>query len=101
MVSPPSAVGAGVALFLAMFAVVTFYFFLASLRTDAVLVGVFASIFIGLVLLAIGQESGSATWTKAGGWVTLAFAVLAWYHAAADIINFTFGRAILPVGKLV
>lgn len=100
MVKPASAANAGVALFLAMFAVVTFYFILASLRTDRVLVLIITLIFVGLVCLAIGQESGSLTWTKAGGWVTLAFAVLAWYHAAADMINFTFGRAVLPLGRI-
>jgi hypothetical protein len=100
MVKPASAVNAGVALFLAMFAVVTFYFFLASLKTDRVLVAVFALIFIGLVLLAIGAQSGTVAWTKAGGWVTIVFAVLAWYHAAADIIGFTFGRQVLPVGRI-
>jgi len=98
--APAASVNAGVALFLAMFAVVTFYFFLASLKTDRVLVAVFALIFIGLVLLAIGAQSGTLNWTKAGGWVTIAFAVLAWYHAAADIINFTFKRPVLPLGKL-
>jgi succinate-acetate transporter protein len=97
---PPDSVNAGVALFLAMFAVVTFYFFLASLKTDAVLIGVFALIFAGLVLLAIGAQSGNLNWTKAGGWVTIAFAVLAWYHAAADIVNFTFGRQLIPVGRI-
>jgi succinate-acetate transporter protein len=100
MVHPASAVGTGVAAFLAMFAIVTFYFVLASLRTDRVLVAVFALIFIGLVFLAIGAESGTTGWTKAGGWVTLAFAVLAWYHAAADMVNFTFKRAVLPVGRI-
>lgn len=100
MVHPASAATAGVALFLAMFAVVTFYFLLASLRTDGVLVAIFALIFAGLVCLAIGTESGSADWTKAGGWITLAFAVLAWYHAAADMINFTFKRPVLPVGRI-
>lgn len=98
--APASSVNAGVALFLAMFAVITFYFFLASLKTDWVLVAVFALIFAGLVLLAIGQESGTVGITEAGGWVTLAFAVLAWYHAAADMINFTFGRPLVPVGKI-
>jgi succinate-acetate transporter protein len=100
MVHPASAVGTGVSAFLAMFAIVTFYFVLASLRTDRVLVAVFALIFIGLVFLAIGAESGVTGWTKAGGWVTLAFAVLAWYHAAADMVNFTFKRAVLPVGRI-
>ena len=84
-------------MFLAMFAVITFYFVVASLRTDMVLLAVFALIFIGLVLLSV--EAGTATpdITKAGGWVTLAFAVLAWYHAAGDVIGYTFGRTVLPV----
>ncbi len=30
--------------------------------------------------------------------VVLVFAVLAWYHAAGDVIAATFGRNILPVG---
>lgn len=98
MVHPASAVDTGVAVFLAMFAVVTFYFLVASLRTDRVLVGIFALIFIGLVFLAIGFGSTAPNWIKAGGWVTMAFAVLAWYHAAADMINFTFRRSVLPLG---
>jgi uncharacterized protein len=100
MVPSASAANAGVALFLAMFAVLTFYFLLASLRTDIVLVAIFALIFAGLVCLAIGSQSGVVDWTKAGGWITLAFAVLAWYHAAANIINFTFDRTILPIGRI-
>ena len=98
--STASSVGAGVALFLAMWAVLTFFFLIASLRTDWVLVAIFALIFIGLVLLAIGFQSGTLSWIKAGGWVTIAFAVLAWYHAAADVINFTFGRQMLSVGRI-
>lgn len=96
----PASVGSALALFLAMFAVLTFYFFVASLKTDLVLVVVFALIFIGLVLLAIGAGSGHVDWTKAGGWVTLAFAVIAWYHAAGDVIAHTFGHTVLPMGRL-
>jgi succinate-acetate transporter protein len=97
---PPTALGSALALFLAMFAVLTFYFFIASLRTDMVLVAVFALIFIGLVLLAIGAGASNTDLTKAGGWVTLVFAVLAWYHAAGDVIGHTFGRQVLPLGSL-
>jgi hypothetical protein len=79
-----------------MFAVVTFYFFIASLKTDLVLIAVFALIFIGLVLLAIGAGTGQTALTVAGGWVTLLFAVIAWYHAAGDMINTNFGRVVLP-----
>jgi uncharacterized protein len=79
---PANAVNSAVALFLAMFAVLTCYFVIASLRTDMVLVAILALIFIGLVLLAIGAGTSTTGFTRAGGWVTLAFAVLAWYHAA-------------------
>lgn len=97
---PAAQLGSAVSLFLAMWAVLTFFFFIASLRTDAVLVVVIGLIFIGLVLLSIGAGAGSTGITEAGGWVTLAFAVLAWYHAAGDVIAATFGRQVLPVWRL-
>lgn len=96
----PASVGSSIALFLAVFAVLTFYFFIASLKTDLILAIVFALIFIGLILLAVGAGKASTSFTEAGGWVTLAFAVLAWYHAAGDVIAHTFGRTVLPMGKL-
>jgi succinate-acetate transporter protein len=34
----------------------------------------------------------------AGGAVVLLFAILAWYHAAGEIIESTFGRKLLPFG---
>ena len=79
-------------LFLAVFAVVTFYLAIASLRTDLVLAVILWLIFAGLVLLSIGAGASMGNVTKAGGWVVLAFAVLAWYHAAGDVIAATFGR---------
>jgi hypothetical protein len=97
---PADALNSALALFLAMFAVLTFYFVIASLRTDIVLVAVLALIFVGLVLLSVGAGAGVSEATKAGGWVTLAFAVLAWYHAAGDVIASTFGRVVLPMGSL-
>jgi hypothetical protein len=97
---PAAQLGSAVSLFLAMWAVLTFYFFIASLRTDAVLVAIIGLIFIGLVLLSIGAGANSTGITEAGGWVTLAFAVLAWYHAAGDVIAATFGRQLLPVWPL-
>lgn len=97
---PSASANSAVALFLAMFAVLTFYFFIASLRTDLVLVAVFLLIFAGLVLLSIGAGEQSVAITKAGGGVTIAFAVLAWYHAASDLISSTFNYRFLPVGSL-
>lgn len=90
-------VSSALSLFLAMFAVLTFYFFIASLRTDWTLIVIFALIFIALVLLSIGAASGISLYTVIGGWVTLLFAVIAWYHAAGDLINFTFGKEVVPL----
>jgi uncharacterized protein len=94
---PAAQISSAVSLFLAMWAVLSFIFFIASLRTDLVLVVIVGLIFVGLVLLSIGAGAGQSSITEAGGWVTLAFAVLAWYHAAGDIIAATFGRSVLPV----
>jgi uncharacterized protein len=97
---PAAQLNSAVTLFLAMWAVLSFIFFIASFRTDAILVVIIGLIFVGLVLLAIGAGASQPNLTKAGGWVTLAFAVLAWYHAAGDIIAATFGHKVLPVWPL-
>ena len=85
-------------LFLAVFAVVSFYLAIASLRTDLVLTVIIWLIFVGLVVLSVGAGANKVDITKAGGWIVLLFAVLAWYHAAGDIIESTFGRKVLPFG---
>jgi succinate-acetate transporter protein len=95
---PAAQLSSATGLFLAVFAVITFYLAIASLRTDLVLTTIIWLIFVGLVLLSIGAWNNAANVTKAGGWVVLVFAVLAWYHAAGDIIESTFGRKVLPFG---
>ncbi len=95
---PAAQLSSATCLFLAVFAVITFYLAIASLRTDLVLTAIIWLIFVGLVLLSIGAGANSGGLTKAGGWVVLIFAVMAWYHAAGDIIESTFGRKILPFG---
>lgn len=85
-------------LLLAVFAVITFYLGIASLRTDLVLTAIIWLIFIGLVVLSVGAGANNVDITEAGGWIVLLFAVLAWYHAAGDIIESTFGRKVLPFG---
>ncbi len=85
-------------LLLAVFAVITFYLGIASLRTDLVLTAIIWLIFAGLVVLSVGAGANNVDITEAGGWIVLTFAVLAWYHAAGSIIEFAFGRKILPTG---
>jgi hypothetical protein len=83
-----------------MFAVLTFYFFIASLRMDMVLVGGFPA-HLCRTRPSGGRRRRAVASGDQGPWgVTLAFAVLAWYHAASDVVGFTFGRRVLSVGSL-
>jgi len=95
-----SSAGTAVALFLAMFAVMTFFFVIASFRTDWVLVVVFILIDVALILLAYGAGEANENVTHVGGYVTIAFAVIAWYHALGGLIAGTFGKSFLPVGYI-
>jgi succinate-acetate transporter protein len=95
---PPVAANDANSLLLAVFAVITFYLAIASLRTDLVLTVIIWLIFAGLVVLSVGAGANNVDITEAGGWIVLTFAVLAWYHAAGDIIESTFGRKVLPFG---
>ena len=95
---PAAQLSSATSLFLAVFAVVTLYLSVAGLQHDLVLSVILWLIFIGLVVLAIGAGASSTDTTEAGGWIVLLFAVLAWYHAAGDIIESTFGRKVLPFG---
>ena len=95
---PPVQANEANSLLLAVFAVITFYLGIASLRHDLVLCVIIWLIFVGLVVLSIGAGANNVDITEAGGWIVLTFAVLAWYHAAGDIIESTFGRKVLPFG---
>lgn len=98
--SAVSAVASGLTVFLVMFAVLTFIFLIASLRTDAVLATILALLLAVFVVLAIGVHNGNTGLVHVAGWLTLVMAALGWYHGAADVIGFTFGRRLLPVVPL-
>jgi uncharacterized protein len=86
-------------LFLLAWTIFTAYMLLASLRTTVVLSAVFAVLFATFLVLAIGNLAAppDATVIKAGGWLGLVTAFLAWYHSAAGVTNATWGRTVLPV----
>ncbi|KUO95533.1 acetate uptake transporter [Ferroacidibacillus organovorans] len=96
----PSDIGSAVSLFLAMFAILTFFFFIASLKTDRVLISIFFLLLVTFILLSIGAGSGLSGFTTFGGWTTILFSILGFYHAGADLINSTYGRAVLSNGPV-
>src|SRR3984885_13028679 len=56
-----------ISLFLAVFAVVSFYLAIASLRTDLVLTVIIWLIFVGLVVLSVGAGANKIDVTEGGG----------------------------------
>jgi len=79
---------------------------IASLRTTGAVFAVFLLLTITFIFLGIGNSalegttSATNTAIKVGGYLGLVTAVVAWYAAAAGVINDTWGRVVLPVFPL-
>lgn len=85
-----------VGVFLLAWGIFTTYMFVASIRVSGVVMMVFAWLTVTFFVLAIGDLSGVTAWTKAGGWLGLVTACLAWYGSFAAVANSTFRRVVLP-----
>lgn len=90
---PAAQLSSATSLFLAVFAVVTLYLAVASLRTDLALTVIIWLIFVGLVLLSIGAGTSSSGLTKAGGWVVLLSA------GRSDILSLRDEARVIPVSR--
>ncbi|HYX75609.1 MAG TPA: acetate uptake transporter [Gaiellaceae bacterium] len=100
----------GLAWFLLAFAIFNFYMLLWSTRVNLAVVGVFLTLQVTEILLAIGfwtaahrgvaPTGAEVGWIRAGGWAGIVTAAVAWYASAALVLAaMNNGRAILPVGK--
>jgi succinate-acetate transporter protein len=82
--------------YLLVWTIFTTYMFVASMRTTGAIMGVFALLALTFLFLTIGKYADSTTWTKVGGWLGLATAVVAWYASFAGVFNATAKRAVMP-----
>ena len=85
--------------FLIAWGIFTAYMWIGSLRINAALIIVFLLLTTTFFLLGIGDLSHSEVIGNIGGYVGIATAFAAWYLSAADVINDTYGRTVLPVGE--
>jgi uncharacterized protein len=97
---PKADAGHAVGLYLIAWGIFTTYMFVASLRTTAAVALVFFLLAITFFLLGIGNAGAHSGIIKAGGWLGLATAVVAWYASFAEVTNATFGRIVLPTRPL-
>jgi succinate-acetate transporter protein len=89
--------------FLLAFAVFNSYMLMWSTRVNWAVTGVFLTLEITEILLAIGffriAHGYSPYWLHAGGWAGIVTAFVAWYTSAAGVVNSMSPRAVLPVGR--
>lgn len=95
-----NASAAGVATYLFFWGLFTLCLWIASFNLNRTLFFVFLTLTIMFLLLAFGAW-GAASLTTLGGWFGLISGLLALYASAAEVINETSGRNMIPLGKPV
>jgi hypothetical protein len=84
------------------FAIFNTYMLIASTQVSAAVFGVFLTLEVTEIFLAIGGFKNAAPGhglTEVGGIIGVVTAAVAWYTSAAGVANGTAGRLRLPVGK--
>jgi succinate-acetate transporter protein len=95
----PAAANHDVAWILLAFAIFNTYMLLWSMAVNGAVFGVFLTLEATEILLFAGNFAGNANIVKAGGYVGVLTALVAWYASAAGVFNGMRGRQVVPVGK--
>jgi succinate-acetate transporter protein len=93
---PPRDAGTAVGWYLVGWGIFTALMLLASFRTTAVLVAVFALLTATFLVLGISELVGNSGMGTVGGWLGILTAVAAWYACLAGVLTSTFGHPVLP-----
>ena len=97
---PALQVGHALGLFLYAFGIFVVVMLAASLRTNVVVVLALAILVAVFALLGAGNYGAHTTLIHWGGYTGLAAAACAFYLALAELCEFSYGRAMLPVWPL-
>jgi succinate-acetate transporter protein len=95
----PAAANHDIAWILLAFAIFNTYMLISSMAVNAAVFTVFLTLEATEILLFAGLFAGNATVVKAGGYVGVLTALVAWYTSSAGVMNGLRGRAVFPVGK--
>ena len=99
LVKGPAAGTGVIGIFIACFSLIAFVLMLAAMRINWALVGVLFFLALTYGLLGAGEIAGaSPNLLSYGGWAGLISSVLAFYTAAAMVINSVNKRVVLPLG---
>ncbi len=84
--------------YLFMWGLFTFFMWIATLKHSRALQVVFFTLFVLFWLLALGDATGSNALKTFTGYEGIVCGFSAIYLAAAQVLNSTYGRTVLPVG---
>ena len=87
----------GEKMLLSLWGILTFILMVPTLELNFALFSLFLTLSILFFILTGGVAA--TTWTRIGGWWGLVVAGIAWYIAAADLINEEMQMTVLPLGK--
>jgi hypothetical protein len=96
----PAATGHDLGWILVAFAIFNTYMLLMSTQVNLAVFGVFLTLELTEIFLAVGNFTGTLNGlSQAGGYLGIVTAAVAWYTSAAGVANGLGGRIRLPVGK--
>jgi succinate-acetate transporter protein len=95
---PGGSAGAALGLYLWAWAIFTALMTLCTFSAPRTISAVFVLLTITFIFLGIGQSGGSSGMIHAGGYFGLATAAVALYTVAAQVMEFAYGRSVLPIG---
>jgi succinate-acetate transporter protein len=73
---------------------------LAAIRENVPLFVVLATVGSGSAFVCGGFWAGSPGWTKVGAWLFVFGACFAWYTGAMVLLEYAWGRVVLPFGVI-
>ena len=88
-----------IAWILLSFAIFNTYMMLLSAQLNMAVFGVFLTLELTEIIVALGNFMNSPGTVQFGGYVGIVTALVAWYTSAAGVSNGLAGRIKLPVGK--
>lgn len=97
---PPAQAGHALGLFLYAFGIFTAWIFVASFRTNVVVVVALAALAATFFVLGAGNYGASTGLVHAGGYLGLIVAAMAAYLSCAELCEAAYKRAVLPVWPL-
>lgn len=97
---PASSAHQATGLYLLIWAIFTTYMAVAALKLNGAVLGVFITLALTFIVLAIGAFANSTGVNKVGGWIGLLTALVAWYASFATVTNATWKRPAIPTWPL-